>query len=80
LPETAQAPEQVADEVTPEAAVPAEDVAVADAPRGIAQREVSLDLPSIILIDPDLPVPDDPGPLPQFYQAPPDPPAPEARG
>ncbi|MDZ7594955.1 MAG: zinc-ribbon and DUF3426 domain-containing protein [Thiobacillus sp.] len=70
LPEAAQAPEQVADELTPEAAVPVENVAVAEAPRGIAQREVSLDLPSIILIDPDIAVPDDPGPLPQFYPAP----------
>jgi predicted Zn finger-like uncharacterized protein len=69
LPEAAQAPEEVADEA-PEAAVPVENVAVADAPRGIAQREVSLDLPSIILIDPDIAVPDDPGPLPQFYPAP----------
>jgi predicted Zn finger-like uncharacterized protein len=78
LPETAQAPGQTADKATPEAAAPAEDVAAADAPRGIAQREVSLDLPSIILIDPDIPVPDDPGPLPQFYPAPPYPHAPAA--
>lgn len=35
-------------------------------PSGIAQRETALELPSIILIDPDIPVPDDPGPLPQF--------------
>jgi hypothetical protein len=70
LPEAAQTPGQVADEATPEAAVPVEDVAVADAPRGIAQREVSLDLPSIILIDPDIAMPDDPGPLPQFHPAP----------
>lgn len=70
LPEAEQSPEQVADAAAPEAAVPAEDAAVADAPRGIAQREASLDLPSIILIDPDIAVPDDPGPLPQFYPAP----------
>ncbi|PKO73818.1 MAG: hypothetical protein CVU23_00730 [Betaproteobacteria bacterium HGW-Betaproteobacteria-17] len=78
LPETAQAPGLAADTTTPEAAAPAEDVVVADAPRGIAQREVPLDLPSIILIDPDIPVPDDPGPLPQFYPAPPYPHAPDA--
>ncbi|MBU1396961.1 MAG: zinc-ribbon domain-containing protein [Gammaproteobacteria bacterium] len=77
LPEAAQAPAQAADKATPEAA-PAEDVVVADAPRGIIQREVSLDLPSIILIDPDIPVPDDPGPLPQFYPAPAYPHAPDA--
>ena len=35
-------------------------------PSGIAQRESALELPSIILIDPDIPVPDDLGPLPQF--------------
>ncbi|HQS81952.1 MAG TPA: zinc-ribbon and DUF3426 domain-containing protein [Thiobacillus sp.] len=78
LPDTAQATGEAAGTATPEAPAPAEDVAVADAPRGIAQREVSLDLPSIILIDPDIPVPDDPGPLPQFSPAPPYPHAPEA--
>jgi predicted Zn finger-like uncharacterized protein len=36
-------------------------------PQGILQREApDDDLPSIILIDPDLAVSDDPGPLPQF--------------
>jgi hypothetical protein len=35
-------------------------------PQGIAQRDAPSDLPSIILIDPDLPAPDDFGPLPQF--------------
>jgi predicted Zn finger-like uncharacterized protein len=39
-------------------------------PRGIAQREGALELPSIILIDPDIAVADDPGPLPQIYPAP----------
>jgi hypothetical protein len=39
-------------------------------PRGIAQREAPIDLPSIILIDPDIPVSEDPGPLPQIYPAP----------
>ena len=38
-------------------------------PQGIAQREAPLDLPSIILIDPDTSFSDDPGPLPHF-QAP----------
>lgn len=55
---------------TPEAAPDAEDVAATDVPRGIVQREVSLDLPSIILIDPDAEESDDPGPLPQFHPAP----------
>jgi predicted Zn finger-like uncharacterized protein len=53
----------------PEAVPGAEDVSVTDMPRGIAQREGSLDLPSIILIDPDIPVSDDHGPLPQIYPA-----------
>lgn len=55
---------------TPAAVPGVADVAVPDTPRGIAQREVTLDLPSIILIDPDIPVPDDLGPLPQFHPAP----------
>ena len=38
-------------------------------PQGIVQREAPLDLPSIILIDPDASVSDDPGPLPHI-QAP----------
>jgi predicted Zn finger-like uncharacterized protein len=48
----------------------AQDIPAADIPRGIAQRDASLDLPSIILIDPDIAVPDEPGPLPQIYPAP----------
>jgi predicted Zn finger-like uncharacterized protein len=48
----------------------AEETAAAIAIHGIAQREASLDLPSIILIDPDIPVWDDTGPLPQVYPAP----------
>ncbi len=44
-----------------------EDSAPADTPRGIVQREETLDLPSIILIDPNTPLPDDLGPLPQIY-------------
>jgi predicted Zn finger-like uncharacterized protein len=45
-------------------------------PSGITQRESALELPSIILIDPDIPVPDDFGPLPQFEVEPPLPAAP----
>lgn len=41
----------------------------ADAPHGIAQRAAPLELQSIILIDPDLAVPDDMGPLPQIGAA-----------
>ncbi len=45
-----------------------EAVAIADTPQGITQREAALDLPSIILIDPNLPVSDDDlGPLPHIY-------------
>jgi predicted Zn finger-like uncharacterized protein len=47
-------------------------------PSGIAQRESALELPSIILIDPDIPVPDDLGPLPQFEVETPPPAAPVA--
>ncbi|MGK2951182.1 MAG: zinc-ribbon domain-containing protein, partial [Thiobacillus sp.] len=56
-------------EETPQAAPGAEDLTPSDMPRGITQREASLDLPSIILIDPDISVSDDPGPLPQFHPA-----------
>ncbi|MDP2110702.1 MAG: zinc-ribbon and DUF3426 domain-containing protein [Thiobacillus sp.] len=63
---------------TPAAVPDTEDVEITDIPRGIAQREVSLDLPSIILIDPDVEVSDDPGPLPQFHPAPAYPSASEA--
>lgn len=47
----------------------------ADTPAGIAQRETALDLPSIILIDPEIPSHDDPGPLPHTYPAAAHPPA-----
>lgn len=52
-------------------AFPADTVPEADTeaatPVGIAQREAAPELPSIILIDPDQPPPDDdPGPLPQI--------------
>jgi len=55
---------------TPEPAPRAENAPSADLPRGIAQRETSLDLDSIILIDPEIPIPEDFGPLPQIYPAP----------
>lgn len=45
---------------------PPADTPPADTPHGIAQREAPLELQSIILIDPDFPVPDDMGPLPQI--------------
>ena len=57
-------------EETSAAALRAEEVTAAIAIHGIAQRETSLDLPSIILIDPDIAVSDDPGPLPRIYPAP----------
>jgi len=43
-----------------------DDPEASPAPQGIVQRETPLDLPSIILIDPDAPPPDDPGPLPHI--------------
>jgi hypothetical protein len=39
-------------------------------PSGIVQREDALELPSIILLDPDIPLPDDFGPIPQFKPEP----------
>ena len=65
----------LATEKTTEAVPGVEDAAAAEIPRGIVQREASLDLDSIILIDPGTPLPDDPGPLPQFHTAPAYPPA-----
>jgi len=66
------------DETIAEAAPDGEDLPAAGLPgcgglaqcAGIAQREAPLDLPSIILIDPDIPVDDDLGPIPQIYPAP----------
>lgn len=52
-----------------EAAPPATDSTAADLARGIAQREEPLELPSIILIDPDAAAPDEPGPLPEIPPA-----------
>ena len=57
-------------EAMPEPALSEEPQPAADTPRGIIQRETSLELPSIILIDPEIPVPEDLGPLPQIYPAP----------
>jgi predicted Zn finger-like uncharacterized protein len=62
-------PEALASDVAAEPAPGGEAVA-AGAPRGIAQREAVLDLDSIILIDPDMAVPEEPGPLPEIYPAP----------
>lgn len=59
-----------AGETTAEVAHAAEPPATAEPPRGIAQRETVLDLDSIILIDPDIPVPEEPGPLPQIHYVP----------
>ena len=62
---SAETPEATPGEETPEAM--ATDVT----PRGIAQREASFDLDSIILIDPDLPpMSDDYGPLPEIPATP----------
>lgn len=56
-----------------------------ETPRGLAQRDHSLELDSIILIDPDAAPADDPGPLPQIAPAAPSyppvaPPAPTPKG
>ena len=66
----ATAEEAAPGEETPELAAGTEEITVAEPPRGIVQRETSLDLDSIILIDPNIPVSEDPGPLPQIYPAP----------
>jgi len=63
------APETLANDVAAEPA-PGGEEAAAGTPRGIAQREAVLDLDSIILIDPDMAVPEEPGPLPEIYPAP----------
>lgn len=64
------ATESVAGEDTPGPITSAEAFTAADLPRGIAQRDGTLDLPSIILIDPDISVSEDFGPVPQIYPAP----------
>lgn len=75
-PETVASPEPVpADTPAPAAAEapasPGADGAppAAERPVGIARREVASDLTSIIIIDPDIPVPDDFGPLPEIPPA-----------
>ncbi|MBN8760845.1 MAG: hypothetical protein BGO61_08185 [Thiobacillus sp. 65-69] len=50
--------------IAPPAALADAAEPAAETPRGIREREAGLDLPSIILIDPNLPGDDDPGPLP----------------
>jgi predicted Zn finger-like uncharacterized protein len=66
------------DEAMSEIVSPAESAPVAEVPRGVTQRDSSLELPSIILIDPELPAPDDLGPLPRFHTVSTYPPAPAA--
>jgi predicted Zn finger-like uncharacterized protein len=66
---SAEATELMPAQETAEATT-ADEAAPNTAPRGIAQREAPPDLPSIILIDPDMEVPEDPGPLPQISPAP----------
>jgi predicted Zn finger-like uncharacterized protein len=52
-----------------ESAAETEDIVIADTPQGIIQREADNDLPSIILIDPEVPVSDeDIGPMPHIYK------------
>ena len=69
-PETALPAEHAANGAAPEAAPATEEGAVSDSPRGVDPREVWLDLPPIILIDPDIPLADDHGASPQFDPAP----------
>lgn len=69
LHETSPAPilQDLPGEPVTETADTAEETLAADTPRGIIQRVDPLDLPSIILIDPNTTVSDDPGPMPQVY-------------
>ncbi|HET9463076.1 MAG TPA: DUF3426 domain-containing protein [Thiobacillus sp.] len=69
-PETGLPAEHAANEGAPEATPATEDVAASAIPHGVDRREVWLDLPSIILIDPDVPVSDEHAPLPQLNPAP----------
>jgi predicted Zn finger-like uncharacterized protein len=66
---SAESAEAISAQEIPQAAA-TEEAAPDASPRGIAQREAPSDLPSIILIDPDIPAPEDPGPLPQISPAP----------
>lgn len=56
------------DEASPDEAehAPEPDAPATASPQGVVQRETPLDLPSIILIDPDADAADDPGPLPHI--------------
>jgi predicted Zn finger-like uncharacterized protein len=65
-----QAPAPVQVEAPAPPAGSAEAPQIAEIPVGIAQREASLDLSSIIIIDPDIPVPDDFGEMPQIQATP----------
>ena len=67
--ETSPAPilQDLPGELVTEATNTAEETLAADTPRGIIQRVDPLELPSIILIDPNTTVSDDPGPMPQVY-------------
>lgn len=71
-PEVPLVPKTASSETIP----PAGDSATNGITRGVTQRDKSLDLPSIILIDPDAVAPDEPGPLPEIPPVPP--PAPRA--
>ena len=66
---SAESAEAISEQEIPQADA-TEEAAPDAAPRGIAQREAPSDLPSIILIDPDMDAPEDPGPLPQISPAP----------
>lgn len=70
-------PRSASDALADVAARPAGDDMASDheTPRGISQRDHSLELDSIILIDPDAAPADDPGPLPQIAPAAPSYPA-----
>ncbi len=66
---TASAVESDAARDATEPAADPEDIVIAETPQGIVQRESSLDLPSIILIDPEVSVSDeDIGPMPHIYK------------
>jgi len=68
--ESVPSPEAASATETQASPSPEADIEAADMPHGIAQREASFDLPSIILIDPNIPVTEDYGPLPQMYPPP----------
>lgn len=63
--EPAEAPTPTPDQ----AALPEVESTATDIARGIAQRDEPLELPSIILIDPDAAAPEEPGPLPEIPPA-----------